>query len=383
MKILIAPDSYKESLSALETACAIEAGFKEVFPDAHYIKIPMADGGEGTVEALVAATSGHCVNVQVCNPLGQKINATYGLTSGAKPIAVIEMAAASGLSLIALKSRNPLLTSSFGTGELIRSALDAGARHIILGVGGSASNDGGVGMMQALGVQFLDEHNTTIDLGGGALARLARIDASQLDARIAECVFEVACDVDNPLIGPNGASAIFGPQKGASPEMVLQLDSNLAHLAQIIKQDCNIDVAHMKGTGAGGGLSAAAWVFLNGRLRSGVDIVADASGLADAMQDCDLVITGEGRTDSQTINGKTPIGVARIAKRLGKPVIALSGSLAQDHEIVHEHGIDAAFSAVSRVCTMPEAFGEAQENITLVAKNIAAVLAMGNKLKTG
>jgi glycerate kinase len=376
MKIVIAPDSFKESLSALEVARAIEAGFREIFPDAQYVKLPVADGGEGTVQAMIDATGGRRVEHAVTGPLGERVQAFYGLTGG-DPVAVIEMAAASGLELVAPAQRNPLASSSFGTGELIRAALDAGARRFVLGVGGSATNDGGAGMVQALGAQLLDAQGRELGPGGGALSELARIDVSGLDPRLRDCVFDVACDVSNPLVGPQGASAIFGPQKGANAEMVKQLDANLRHYAQVVRRDLGADVADVPGAGAGGGIAAAMMVFLGGRLRPGIDIVTGAVGLDAAVRDADLVVTGEGRIDGQTVNGKTPVGVARVAQRAGKPVIGIGGCLARDAGAVHGHGIDAIFGAVSRPCTVREALDEARFNLQAAARNIAATLKLG------
>lgn len=381
MKIVIAPDSYKESLSAMQVATEIEAGFREIFPDAEYVKLPVADGGEGTVQAMIEATGGRRVELAVTGPLGQPVQAFYGLTGG-DPIAVIEMAAASGLELVPPALRDPLLTTSFGTGELIRRALDAGARRFILGVGGSATNDAGAGMLQALGVRLLDAQGMEVGPGGGELARLARVDATQLDPRVHESVFEIACDVSNPLVGPNGASAIFGPQKGASAEVVQQLDANLRVFADVVRRDLGHDVAGLPGAGAGGGIAAAMMVFLNGRLRPGSEIVTDAVGLDAAVRDADLVITGEGRIDSQSVQGKTPVGVARVAQRHGKPVIGIGGCLAPDAGAVHSHGIDAVFAAVTRPCTVKEALDSAAVNLRSAARNIAATLKLGAALRS-
>ena len=380
MKIVIAPDSFKESLSALEAASAIEAGFREIFPDAIYVKVPVADGGEGTVEAMIAATDGRLVQLQATGPLGRPVEAFYGLT-GDESTAVIEMAAASGLELVALAERDPLVATSRGTGELIRAALDAGARRFILGVGGSATNDGGAGMLQALDVGLLDAQGEQLAPGGAALARLASIDVSRLDPRVKDCVFEVACDVSNPLVGPTGASAIFGPQKGATPEMVRRLDANLRHYAGVIARDLGQDVAEVPGAGAGGGIAAAMLVFLKGRLRPGSEIVADAVGLDETVRDADLVVTGEGRIDSQTVNGKTPIGVARVAGRHGKPVIAIGGCLANDASAVHAHGIAATFSTVMKAETVAEVLAGAQFNLQSAARNIAAAIRLGMELR--
>ena len=379
MKIVIAPDSFKESLSALDVASEIEAGFREIFPTADYLKIPVADGGEGTVDAMIAATGGQRIEVEVAGPLGTPVLAFYGLLGDDKT-AVIEMAAASGLELIPPTQRNPLLTTTFGTGQLIRAALDAGARHFIIGLGGSATNDGGAGMLQALGGDLLDTHGKSIPPGGGGLSHLAQIELDALDPRLEGCIFEIACDVSNPLLGPQGASAIFGPQKGATPEMVDQLDTNLAHFAQLILRDFGHDLASQPGTGAAGGMSLCLIAFLNGTLRPGVEIVTDAIGLDTALSDADLVITGEGRIDSQSIRGKTPVGVARLAQAYGIPVIAIGGCLAADTAVVYQHGITAAFAAVNRPCSLETALNEARANLRSAARNIAACLKIGQHL---
>jgi len=376
MKIVIAPDSYKESLSALEVASAIEAGFREIFPEADYVKIPVADGGEGTVEAMVAATQGNIVRLTVTGPLGKPVEAFYGL-SGDERTAFIEMAAASGLELVPAAQRDPLITTSFGTGELIKDALDRGVDHFIIGIGGSATNDGGSGMMQALGAQLLDEHGKQIAYGGGALPQLARIDIEQLDTRIKQCRFEVACDVSNPLTGDKGASAIFGPQKGATPELVQQLDKALEHYANLIHRDLDIDVLHIDGGGAAGGMGAALHAFFQAELRSGIEIVTEALGLAEQVKDADLVITGEGRIDSQSINGKVPIGVAKVAKQFNKPVIGIAGSLTADVGVVHQHGLDAVFSVLFSICSLDDALANAAQNVRLTARNVAAVIKLG------
>lgn len=378
MKIVIAPDSYKESLSALEVATAIEAGFQEIYPDAEYVKLPVADGGEGTVEAMVAATQGHLVQVTVTGPLGEPVQAFYGL-SGDERCAFIEMAAASGLESVPVTNRNPLITTTWGTGELIRNALDAGVQQIIIGIGGSATNDGGAGMVQALGGKLLTQDNQQIAAGGGALEQLARIDLSELDGRLADCRIDVACDVTNPLTGPEGATAVFGPQKGATAEMIVRLDRALAHFAQIIQRDLAVDVLQLEGGGAAGGMGAALYAFCGARLRPGIEIVTDALHLAELVADADLVITGEGRIDSQTIHGKVPVGVAKVAQRYNVPVIAIAGSLTADVGIVHQHGLDAVFSVIYSVCTLEEALANAADNVRMTARNVAAVLKLGQQ----
>ncbi|WNJ80024.1 glycerate kinase [Cedecea neteri] len=376
MKIVIAPDSFKESLSAMQVAEAIEQGFREIYPNAEYIKLPMADGGEGTVESMVAATHGQIIPVTVTGPLGLPVEAFFGIT-GDGETAIIEMAAASGLHLVLPEKRNPLLTGTFGTGELILAALDRGARKIIIGIGGSATNDGGAGMMQALGVRLRDEQGNELCAGGAALAGLSEIDVSQLDARLAQCDILVACDVDNPLCGERGASAVFGPQKGATPEQVTQLDTALRHYGEQLEHISGKAVITVAGAGAAGGMGASLFGLLHARLQPGVEIVTDALRLADAVQGADLVITGEGRIDSQTIYGKTPIGVARVAKRFQVPVIALAGGMTTDYGVVHQHGLDAVFSVLNRVQTLPEALERAGENINVTARNVAAVWKIG------
>ncbi|MCP1439844.1 glycerate kinase [Erwinia persicina] len=379
MKIVIAPDSYKESLSAQQVATQIEQGFREIFPEAQYVKLPVADGGEGTVEAMVAATGGKTVRLRVTGPLGEEVDAFYGL-SGDDSCAYIEMAAASGLELVPAARRDPLITTSFGTGELIRSALDKGVQRFIIGIGGSATNDGGAGMVQALGAKLLDSQGRQIGLGGGRLNDLATIDISELDARIKNCRFEVACDVTNPLLGKEGASAVFGPQKGATPELVEQLDNALAHYARIIRRDLDIDVLSIPGGGAAGGMGVALHAFCGAELRRGIEIVTEALGLDELVRDATLVITGEGRIDSQTIHGKVPIGVAKVAKRYNKPVIGIAGSLTKDVAVVHQHGLDAVFSVIYSICTLDDALENAADNVRMTARNIAAALAIGQKL---
>ncbi|MFN3988271.1 MAG: glycerate kinase [Rhodocyclaceae bacterium] len=380
MKIVIAPDSYKESLSALEVAEAVARGFRAVFPDAIYRLLPVADGGEGTVEAMVAATGGHRRAVQVTGPLGETVEAGYGVT-GDGATAIVEMAAASGLGLVPPARRDPCVTTSRGTGELILAVLDAGIRHLIVGIGGSATNDAGAGMLQALGVRLLDEAGEVLAPGGAALARLARIDTTGLDPRLAACRIEVACDVDNPLLGPTGASAVFGPQKGATPRMVEVLDAALARFAQIVERDMGVAVAGRAGAGAAGGMGAALMAFTGASLRPGIDIVVEAVGLAKEVADADLVITGEGRMDAQTAHGKTPVGVARVAQRHGKPVIGIAGSLGPGVEALSAHGINAVFSVLSKPCTLEEALREAALNVEAAARQVAATLALGAGLR--
>ncbi|WP_174285343.1 glycerate kinase [Sphingomonas bacterium] len=379
MRVVIAPDSFKESLSAFDVAREIETGFREVYPDWTYLKVPVADGGEGTVDALIAATAGRLVTLKVADPLADPIDGFFGVTGDGKT-AVIEMAAASGLMLLAPSKRDPLRATTFGVGQLVRAALDIGARHLIIGIGGSATNDGGAGMAQALGVRLLDQGGADLAFGGGALSSLARIDVTGIDPRIAECDIEVACDVDNLLVGPLGASAIFGPQKGATPHMVRLLDEGLRHYARRIQKDLGIDVANRNGAGAAGGLGAALMAFLNARLRPGIDIVTDFVRLDAIISTADLVLTGEGCIDGQTVHGKTPVGVARIAKRHGKPVITLAGMIGGGADLVVPHGIDAMFSVVQGACSIDDALLAAAENVRTSARNIAASLKIGSEL---
>lgn len=370
MKIVIAPDSFKESLTSLEVASAIETGFKKVFHHAQYIKVPMADGGEGTVRSLIDATQGNLISTAVIAPLGNTVSATWGL-SGNKDTAFIEMAASSGLHLVPLEQRNPLKTTSFGTGQLIKAALECGIKKIILGIGGSATNDGGVGMLQALGGRFLDKDQREIQLGGESLQTLSKIDLTHLDPRLKEIEIQVACDVTNPLCGPNGASAIFGPQKGATAEMVQQLDHALHHFSTIVEQQYHLNIREQPGSGAAGGMGAGLLLLPNVRLQSGVEIIINVVNLIKQVENADLIITGEGRMDSQTAQGKTPAGVAKVAKYFNKPVIAIVGSLKEDYEVVYDIGIDAVFPILHQVENLDITLKKGKENLISTAQNIA------------
>ena len=376
MKIVIAPDSYKESLSATEVAQAIEKGFREIFPEAQFVSVPVADGGEGTVEAMIAATQGQAVTSIVTGPLGEAVEAQWGI-SGDGHTAFIEMAAASGLALVPPELRNPLITTSYGTGELILQALESGVKNIIIGIGGSATNDGGAGMVQALGAKLCDANGADIGFGGGSLMSLNKIDISRLDARLQACSIRVACDVTNPLTGESGASFIFGPQKGATEAMIRELDHNLDHFAEVIKKSLRVDVKEVPGSGAAGGMGAALMAFLSADLRSGIEIVTQALNLEEHIHDCTLVVTGEGRLDSQSIHGKVPVGVASVAKKYHKPVIGIAGSLTRDVGIVHQYGIDSVFSVLNRIGSLEEAFRDAADNIYLTSRNVAATILLG------
>jgi glycerate kinase len=372
MKIVIAPDSFKDSLSAQGVADAIALGLAQVWPDALLVKCPMADGGEGTVESILAACEGERRRTQVRGPLGATVEAAWGWLPQSHT-AIIEMAEASGLQLVPPGKRDACISSTYGTGELIRAALDAGAQRVILAIGGSATNDGGAGAMQALGVKLLDAQGQILSPGGLALAQLARIDMSEIDPRLAEVQFDIAADVNSPLCGPHGASAIFGPQKGASPEQVQQLDRALGHFAERCAQVLNKDVHDEPGSGAAGGLGFAAKAFLGAQFKAGIEVVAELVGLNDAVKGADLVITGEGRFDAQTLRGKTPFGVARIARQHGVPVIVLAGTLGEGYQALYEHGIDAAFALASGPMTLEQACAEAPRLLRERASDVARV----------
>lgn len=389
MKIVIAPDSFKESLSALEVANAIEQGLRQVIPDCEIVKIPVADGGEGTVQSMVDATGGSIVNLEVMGPLGNRVQAHYGILGGIlanssnssaashanhSAIAVIEMASASGLHHVPREQRNPLLTTSYGTGELICDALNRGIKHIILGLGGSATNDGGAGMAQALDILLLDDQGKTLPAGGAALANLARIDMTNAHPLLSQCTFEVACDVDNPLCGERGASAIFGPQKGATPEMVKQLDAALAHYADVIARNDMTDHREQAGAGAAGGMGLGVMAFLNAELKPGVEIVMQTVGLADKIRGADLVITGEGRIDGQTVFGKTPMGVLKQAKLQGIPAIGIAGCLGENANAILDQGMTAIFPIIPHLSPLEDVLANAKLNLCNTARNIGAVL---------
>jgi len=378
MRIVIAPDSFKGSLSAGGVAQAIAQGVRRVFPAAEIVIVPMADGGEGTVQAVVESTGGQIVPVTVTGPLGTPVLAFLGLL-GDGETAVIEMAAASGLTLVPPEQRNPLLTTTRGTGELIRAALDRGARRLIVGLGGSATVDGGAGMAQALGAHLLDDEGREIGPGGGELRRLAHVDARGLDPRLAQAEVVVACDVDNPLTGPRGAARVYGPQKGATPEMVEDLDQALAHYAAVIAADLGRAVGDVPGAGAAGGLGAGLLAFLKARLRPGIEIVVEATRLRERIRGAHLVITGEGRLDGQTIAGKTPLGVARAAQAEGVPVLAIVGGTSDDYDIVYAHGIDAVLSIPVRPMSLEEAMTNAASLLAEAGARAMRLLLLGQK----
>lgn len=375
LKIAVAPDSFKGSMTALEAASCIERGLRNVLAGVSVKKIPMADGGDGTVQAMVSATGGRTAKRLVRDPLGRKIKASFGLT-GDGSTAIIEMAAASGLTLLKPHERNPMITSSYGTGELIRHALDLNVRKILVGIGGSATNDGGMGMARALGVRFTDGLGRDVPEGGGSLISICRIDISGLDSRLRGVVVEAACDVDNPLVGARGAARVYSPQKGATPAMVNKLEQGLRSLSRIIRKEIGIDIADVPGAGAAGGLGAGLMAFLGARLRPGVDIVVESVNLERRLKGCDIVITGEGRMDGQTVFGKAPAGVARVAKKLGLPVIAIAGSLGKNVHDVLSVGIDAYFSALWEPLPEGELPARGPDMLTDCAEQVARLIAL-------
>lgn len=372
-KYVVAPDSFKESMTAKEVCDAMEKGIKIVDKDAEVIKVPMADGGEGTVDSLVDATHGQRVIVEVTGPLENKISAYYGIL-GNGTTAVIEMAKASGLEIVEKKKRNPMITTTFGTGELIRDALDHNVKEIIIGLGGSSTNDGGSGMAQALGAKLLDQNNHQISFGGGNLDKLDKIDISNLDSRLQDVKIILASDVTNPLIGKDGASRVFGLQKGATPEMVEKLENNLQHYAKIVKRDLNKDVASVSGAGAAGGLGAGLMAFTTCEMRQGVDLAIEVTKLEEKIRDTDYVFTGEGGTDFQTKFGKTPYGVAKLGKKYHKPVISLAGYLGEGIDSLYSEGFTAIFGIISGACDLSTALKNGPSNVARTTENIVRLL---------
>lgn len=373
---VLAPDSFKESMSAKKACEAMERGIRKVLPDATIQHVPMADGGEGTVDALVDGKNGTRITVEVSGPLpSEKITTYYGLLDD-HTTAVMEMAKANGIELLAEEKRNPLVTSTYGTGEMIKSALDQGVKKIIIGIGGSVTNDGGAGMAQALGARLLDEENNELPVGGGALGRLATIDRTNLDPRLKETEILIASDVTNPLTGPEGASVVFGPQKGATPEMVKELDANLAHYAAIIKKDLAIAIEEQPGAGAAGGLGAGLLVFAQAKMRSGVDLVIELTQLEEAIRQADYIFTGEGGMDFQTKFGKAPYGVAKIAKKHQKPVFACAGYIGEQVDVLYEEGMTAIFGILSKSGSLEEALKSGESNLERTVENIVRVLSV-------
>lgn len=374
-RIVAAPDSFKGSLTAQEAAEALEAGIKRFDSSIEVEKVPMADGGEGTVQSMVDATEGRIISATVEGPMLNKVEAFYGIL-GDGGTAVIEMAAASGLPLVKPDERNPLIATTYGTGELIRHALDMGCRSIIIGIGGSATNDGGAGAMQALGAKFLDIEGNEIGLGGGSLGQLYKIETENMDARIREATITVACDVDNPLCGTNGASFVFGPQKGADSAMVEELDRNLAHYADLVESTLGVRIKDYPGAGAAGGLGGGLMAFAGATLKKGVDIVIETVKLEDRIKGADLVITGEGMMDFQTIYGKTPFGVAQAAKKRGIPVVAICGSIGKGAEVLYQNGFESIFSIVDSPMTLEEAMEKSGELLQNCSERVIRALSI-------
>ncbi len=377
MKIVVAPDSFKGSVTALEAANAIEQGLRRVFPDAVIEKVPMADGGEGTVQSLVDATGGHIQTQRVLGPLGNEVEAEFGILADGET-AVIEMAAASGLTLVPPDKRNPLRTTTYGTGQLIRAALETGCKRLIIGIGGSATNDGGAGMAEALGVKFLNADGKPIQRGGSGLGELASIDIAGLHPAIAETETVVACDVNNPLTGPEGASHVYGPQKGATPMMVKTLDSHLSHFDKVLTRTFRKSFNDIPGAGAAGGLGAGLMAFLNAELKLGVDIMIDTVKLEERMKGASLVFTGEGQLDFQTAFGKTPVGVAKVAKADNIPVIAIAGGIGEGANAVYDAGIDAMLGIVQAPMSLEDAVEDTMQLIADAAEQAARLVAIGN-----
>lgn len=371
--IVLAPDSFKESMTAKEVCVAMERGIKKVNSNIQCIHVPMADGGEGTMQSLVDATGGRVYSKEVVGPLGNNVVAEYGILGNGE-IGVIEMASASGIHLVDSEKRNPLNTTTFGTGQLIKACLDKGVKKLLIGIGGSATNDGGAGFIQALGGRLLDENGDDLSYGGGALAKLHTIDLSNLDERLKYVSVEVACDVNNPLCGKEGASYVFGPQKGATREMIEILDQNLSHYAEVIKEQLGKDVISKAGAGAAGGLGAGLMAFLDVKLKSGIEMVIEYANLEEKVRDADMVWTGEGSIDFQTQYGKTPLGVAMIAKKYNKPVIALAGRVGNDIDVLYDKGIDAIFGIMRGVTSIEEALVKGPENVEKTSENIIRLL---------
>lgn len=371
--IVLAPDSFKESMSAKEACEAMERGIKKVNKDIRCIHVPMADGGEGTMQALVDATNGKVYSLKVVGPLGNMVEANYGIL-GDGEIGVLEMASASGIQLVPIEKRNPLITTTYGTGQLIKACLDHGVKKILIGIGGSSTNDGGAGAIQALGGKLLDVQGNELGFGGGELGKLARIDLKNFDMRLNDVIIEVACDVSNPLCGREGASSVFGPQKGATKEMIKILDDNLKHYSYIIKNQLGKDILNEPGGGAAGGLGAGLMAFLGGTLKKGIDLVIEYTSLDEKVKNADMVWTGEGSMDFQTQYGKTPLGVAQIAKKYKKPVIALVGKVGEGVDVLYEKGIDSIFGIVNGVTSLEKALEKGEENIERTSENIVRLI---------
>ncbi len=354
MEVVVSIDSFKGSLSTFEAGAAVTEGIKKVYPNANVFVRPLADGGEGTVEAVVSAVDGEMQEVEVTGPLGKKVKAKYGIIPKTQT-AVMEMAAAAGITLVSEKERNPLYATTYGVGEMINDAIDKGCRKFIMGIGGSATNDGGVGMLQALGFSFLNEKGENVPFGAIGVKEIAKIQIDGARKELKDCAFVIACDVKNPLCGQNGCSHVFAKQKGATPSMILDMDEWLNDFAALSATVCEKADKNAEGTGAAGGLGFAFLAYLPAQMRSGIELVMQETGLEDYVKKADIVVTGEGRLDGQSVMGKAPVGVARLAKKHGKPVVAFSGCVTKDATACNAHGIDAFFPILRTPCTLEEA----------------------------
>ena len=375
MRVVVAIDSFKGSMSSLEAGEAISNGIKKAHKDTEVEIRPLADGGEGTVEAVSIGMGGRLINVDVTGPVGRKVSAVYGIVDSSKT-AIIEMSQAAGITLVSGDEKNPLYTTTFGVGELIKDAINKGCRHFVVGIGGSATNDCGIGMLQALGYEFLDKEGNQVGFGASGVRDIVSIRDENVIKELSECYFRVACDVNNPLCGELGCSAIYGPQKGATKEMVADMDGWLKNYSKIVKEKYPDADSEYPGTGAAGGLGYAFFNFTNSKLESGIKIVLDETKLEEYVKDADIVVTGEGRLDHQTVMGKAPVGVANIAKKYNKKVIAFSGSVTEDAGVCNEHGIDAFFPILRRIVTLEEAMqtDTAKRNLTDTAEQVFRLL---------
>ena len=375
MRVVVAIDSFKGSMSSLEAGEAISKGIRNAHKDAEVEIRPLADGGEGTVEALSIGMGGRLINVDVTGPAGKSVNAVYGIVDSSKT-AIIEMSQAAGITLVSGDEKNPLYTTTFGVGELIKDAINKGCRHFVVGIGGSATNDCGIGMLQALGYEFLDKEGKQVGFGASGVRDIVSIRDENVIKELSECYFRVACDVNNPLCGDLGCSAIYGPQKGATKEMVADMDGWLKSYSKIVKEKYPDADCEYPGTGAAGGLGYAFHNFTNSKMESGIQIVLDETKLEEHIKDADIVVTGEGRLDHQTVMGKAPVGVASIAKKYNKKVIAFSGSVTEDAGVCNEHGIDAFFPILRRIVTLEEAMqtDTAKKNLTDTAEQVFRLL---------
>lgn len=374
--ILLAPDSFKESMTAKEVCEAMEKGIKKVNKNITCINVPMADGGEGTMQSLVDATGGKIYNANVIGPLGNEVEASYGILGDGKT-GMLEMASSSGICLVPPEKRNPMVTTTYGTGQLIKACLDHGVNKLLIGIGGSATNDGGSGAIQALGGKLMDKDGKELGFGGGELDKLHSIDITGFDPRLKDIAVEVACDVNNPLCGEQGASNVFGKQKGATAEMIEVLDNNLRHYAEVIHEQFGKDVLNESGAGAAGGLGAGLMAFFGGTLKKGIDMVIEYSKLEEKVKAADMVWTGEGSIDFQTQYGKTPVGVAKIAKKYNKPVVALAGRIGKDIDVLYGEGIDSMFCIMRGASTLESALERGKENMEKTAENIIRLLYSG------